>query len=101
MNAITTKENLPKFIMVSKDILATSYNKYLPMPWAKGEIVKVAPYEEQVPNHIYDDTLKHCKPCTDKEFRARYVKVVRKDSKGNWNLNRIESWNSFNTLIKK
>lgn len=101
MKAITTKENLPKFIMVNKDITATSYNKYLPVPWVNGEIVKVAPYEEQVPNHKYDDTLKYSKSCTDKEFRSRYVKVIRKDSEGKWVLNRIESWNSFNLLKRK
>ena len=101
MKAITSKEKLPKFIVVNGNPESESYNKHLLKPWKKGEIVKVAPFEEQIPNHKYDDMFKHSKGCNDKEFKQRFVKVIRKDDKGNWSLVYTESWKSFDLLTNK
>ena len=48
MKAITKKEKLPKFLVVNAEAPSKPWNKYLLKPYEKGEIVKVAPFEEQV-----------------------------------------------------
>ena len=50
MKAITTKEKLPKFLVVNAEAPSKPWNKYLLKPYEKGEIVKVAPFE--VPQKI-------------------------------------------------
>lgn len=50
MKAITNKEKLPKFLMVNDIPEKRSWNKHLLKPYKKGEIVKVAPFEEQKRN---------------------------------------------------
>ena len=60
MKAITTKEKLPKFLEVNAEAPSKPWNKYLLKPYEKGEIVKVAPFEEQVSqllNSSAKDTL--------------------------------------------
>jgi len=101
MKAITNKEKLPKFIVVNGNPESESHNKYLPKPWKKGEVVKIAPFEEQIPNHKYDGKFKYAKGYNDEEFKQRFVKVIRKDDKGKWNLVYTESWRSFDLLTNK
>ena len=48
MRPITVKEKLPKFLIVNDVPEKTNSNKYLIKPFKKGEVVKVAPFEEQV-----------------------------------------------------
>lgn len=104
MKAITKKEMLPKFLVVNREPESKPWNKHLLKPFKKGEIVKVAPFEEQVRNSKYDDTFHFSKPNNDPEFfRKRYVVVYRKDDEGKWTLKYTEGWNSFDllTIIKK
>ena len=54
MKPILKKDNLPKFLMVNSTPETYSHNKHLLKPYKKGEIVKVAPFEEQVRNSTYD-----------------------------------------------
>ena len=54
MKAITNKEKLPKFLMVNDIPEKRSWNKHLLKPYKKGEIVKVAPFEEQKRNDAYE-----------------------------------------------
>ena len=102
MNAITNKEKLPKFLVVNDLPEKEAYNKHLMKPWKKGELVKVAPFEEQVRNDKYDDMFKYVKPDNNPEnFRKKYVKVIRKDEKGEWSLVYTESWGIFDLLTNK
>ena len=99
MKAITEKEKLPKFLIVNGVPETQSYNKHLLKPWKKGELVKVAPFEEQVRNDKYDDQLKYVKPDNNPlHFRQKYVKVIRKDDNGEWTLTYIAGWEYFDML---
>ena len=101
MKAITSKEKLPKFLVVNDVPEKASHNKHLLKPYKKGEMVKVAPFEEQVRCDKYDDVFKYFKPNNDPEyFRKRYVVVYRKDDNGKFTLKYTESWKSFNLLTK-
>lgn len=102
MEAITTKEKLPKFLMVNEKPEKKTWNKYLLKPFVKGEIVKVAPFEEQKRNSKYDDKFQNYKPNTNPEhFRERYVVVYRKDDEGKWSLKYSQDWGSFDLLKSK
>lgn len=101
MKAITTKEKLPKFLLVSKVAESHGYNKFLPTPWKAGEIVKVSSYEEQIPNRKYDDIFQFVKPIKESDFRMRFVKVIRKDENGKWNLVHVAGWEQFELLNNK
>lgn len=104
MKAITKKEKLPKFLVVNAEAPSKTWNKYLLKPYKKGEIVKVAPFEEQVRCDKYDHMFQYCKPNNDPEhFRKRYVVIYRKDEQGKWSLKYTEGWESFDllTTIKK
>ena len=97
MKAITTKEKLPKFLVVNAEAPSKPWNKYLLKPYEKGEIVKVAPFEEQVSHPSVDSTP------DPEQFRKRYVVVYRKDEEGKWTLKYTQGWESFDllTTIKK
>lgn len=98
MKAITSKEKLPKFLMVNDIPEKRSWNKHLIKPYKKGEIVKVAPFEEQKSN---DDQFRFVKPNNDPLwFRQRYVVIYRKDDNGKFTLKYIEDWESFDLLTK-
>jgi len=101
MKAITNKEKLPKFLVVNGEPESTPNNKHLLKPWKKGEVVKAASFEEQVPNRKYQDMFKYTEPMSDEDFRKRYVKVIRKDDEGKWSLVYTESWKSFDLLTNK
>lgn len=103
MKPILSKEKLPKFLVVNKEPETKPWNKHLLKPWKEGEVVKVAPFEEQVRNDKYDDMFKYVKPDNNPwNFRKRYVVVYRKDDEGKWTLKYTEGWASFNQLtIKK
>lgn len=102
MKAITTKEKLPKFLVVNGEPESKPWNKHLLKPFKKGEIVKVAPFEEQIRNDKYDDQFQYCKPNNDPEhFRKRYVVVYRKDDEGKWTLKYTQGWDSFDLLTIK
>lgn len=101
MKAITNKEKLPKFLVVNGEPESKTYNQHLLKPWKKGEIVKVAPFEEQVPNRKHDDVFKLVKPHSVEFFRKRYVKVIRKDDDGQWSLVYTASWSNFDLLTKQ
>lgn len=90
MKAITVKENLPKFLVVNEEPEKRSYNKHLLKPWKKGELVKVAPFEEQVSHPTVNST--------PADFRRKYVKVIRKDENGEWALVYTAGWDIFNLL---
>ena len=92
MKPITSKEKLPKFLVVNDVPEKTSHNKHILKPYKKGEMVKVAPFEEQVRCDKYDDVFKYFKPNNDPEyFRQRYVVVYRKDDDGKFTLKYTES----------
>ena len=48
MKPITNVKNLPTFLVVNSIAEKNSWNKYLPYPYKAGEIVMVAPAEQQV-----------------------------------------------------
>lgn len=99
MKPIIEKEKLPKFLIVNEVPEKYSYNKYLLKPWKKGELVKVAPFEEQVRNSKFDHTFKYVVPETDPDyFRKRYVRVIRKDENGEWTLKYAAGWEIFDLL---
>ena len=101
MKAIISKEKLPKFLVVNDEPENTTHNKHLLKPYKKGEIVKVAPFEEQVRCDKYDDMFKFCKPDNNPlHFRSKYVVVYRKDDNGKFTLKYTESWKSFDLLTK-
>lgn len=94
MKAITKKEKLPKFLVVNAEAPSKPWNKYLLKPYGKGEIVKVAPFEEQA---------SHPSVGEPEQFRKRYVVIYRKDEQGKWTLKYTQGWESFDllTTIKK
>lgn len=95
MKAITKKEKLPKFLVVNAEAPSKPWNKYLLKPYEKGEIVKVAPFEEQVSSPSVGTE--------PEQFRKRYVVIYRKDEQGKWTLKYTQGWESFDllTTIKK
>lgn len=93
MKAITNERDLPKFLIVNDVPEKQSYNKYLLKPWAKGELVKVAPIEEQVSSPFAGTPTE--------QFRKRYVKVIRKDDNGKWTLVYTADWKYFELLKNK
>lgn len=101
MKAITNKDKLPKFLIVNDIPEKRSCNKHLLKPYRKGEIVKVAPFEEQQRNTKYDDQFQFEKPNNDPNwFRERYVVIYRKDENGKFTLKYTEGWESFDLLTK-
>lgn len=101
MKAITNKEKLPKFLMVNDIPEKRSWNKHLLKPYKKGEIVKVAPFEEQKGNDAFDDQFRFVKPNNDPlRFRQRYVVIYRKDDNGKFTLKYTEDWESFDLLTR-
>ena len=81
MKAITDPTKLPKFLVCNEiPERDWSWNKHLPKPWTKGEIVKVQPAETQKHDPTYDHIHPRVKPYTDEEFRERFVRIIRKDS---------------------
>lgn len=94
MKPILNKENLPNFLIVSNDLINKSYNQYLLLPFKKGEVVKVAPFEEQKPSERLPESVGW--------FKLRYLKVYRKNEiSGKFDIPYVESWNSFEVLKKK
>ena len=101
MEAITSKDKLPKFLVVNDKPEQRSYNKYLIKPFKRGEIVKVAPFEEQRRNDKWDSYFHLVKFNNDPQwFRERYVVIYRKDENGKFTLKYIEKWESFDLLTK-
>ena len=101
MKAITSKEKLPKFLVVNDVPEKTSHNKHLLKPYKKGEIVKVAPFEEQVRCDKYDHMFKFIKPNNNPlHFRSKYVVVYRKDENGKFTLKYTNGWKSLDLLTK-
>lgn len=96
MEPISSKEKLPKFLVVNKTPTKRDFNKHLLKPFVEGEIVRVAPLEEQRPHPDVKDM-------TVASFRKNYVKVIRKDDFGKWSLVYTTEWNFFDllTTIKK
>lgn len=62
------------------------------MPWNPGELVKVAPEDEQHSHPIVGTS--------DEKFRERYVVVYRKDKNGKFTVRNTADWNQFDNLIK-
>ena len=101
MKAITSKEKLPKFLVVNDEPEKKSHNKHLLKPYKKGEIVKVAPFEEQVRCDKYDHVFKYGKPDNNPlHFRSKYVVVYSKDENGKFTLKYTNGWDSFDLLTK-
>ena len=99
MKAITKKEKLPKFLVVNDEPEKKPWNKHLLKPYKKGELVKVAPFEEQVRNNKYDDQFKYVEHNDNPEhFRKRYVVIYRKDENGKFTLKYTQGWESFDLL---
>lgn len=73
----------PKILVVNEQPEKTNWNKYLPRPWKKGEIVKVHPNQGGISNN------------------RLYVRVIRKDDQGNWNIPHVTGWSFFNTIKAK
>ena len=75
MKAITDPTKLPKFLVCNEiPERDWSWNKHLPKPWTKGEIVKVQPAETQKHDPTYDHIHPRVKPYTDEEFRKDFPK---------------------------
>lgn len=88
--------------MVNDEPEKQPYNKHLLKPYKKGEIVKVAPFEEQVRNSDYDHMFKYVKPDNNPwNFRKRYVVIYRKDDEGKWTLKYTAGWSQFDLLTNK
>ena len=106
MKGILSKEKLPKFLKVNNFFFFFAWNKYLPKSYVLGEIVKVAPWEEQVPSEFMKNILKYPELVNDEveHFHERYVVVYRKDDNGQWTRKNTDSWAAFellSTTIKK
>jgi hypothetical protein len=98
MKAIKNLDKLPKFLVCNSLPETWRWNKRLPMPWKKGEIVKVQGIEAQKASHAYDDKLKYVKPYTDKQFRSQFVRIIRKDRNGKFTIKQTGEWRQFELL---
>ena len=83
------KGKYPRFLKCDRIRSANTWNKYLLKPYTEGEIVKVAPMEEQ---HSTLNT-------SDEVFRQKYVKVYRKDEDNNYTLPYVCDWGMFRTIV--
>lgn len=82
----------PKFLKCNEVVKGWSWNKYLLMPWEPGELVKVAPEDEQ---HSYPLVNS-----SDEKFRKRFVVVYRKDKEGKFTAKNTAVWEQFDILTK-
>lgn len=92
MKAVLQEQGFPKMLRVSEEVVKKSYNKYLPVPFKVGELVKVVPFKEQ--NSVVEGKTKM-------DFLRQFVKVVRKDNQGNWVLHYDITWDILEPLTKK
>lgn len=93
MKAIVDATKLPKFLVVKEQAEKYSWNKYLPQPYKTGEIVMVAPAEQQVSSPRVGSL--------PEVFRKQYVKIIRKDKNGKWNYVCVIEWRDVELLKKK
>ena len=80
----------PKFVKCGEIVKNWSWNKYLPKPWKVGEIVKVAPEEEQHSSQYVGTP--------DEIFRKTYLVVYRKGYDGKFSYKCTGELNQFETL---
>ena len=91
MEAIVEKTSLPAFLKVIQGIQQKRpFTRYLLHPLKDGELVKVAPWEEQVSERS-----------TPEQFRRRYIKVIRKGDDGKRSLIYVLDWGMFELLKRK
>lgn len=79
----------PKMLRVNHIPEQRSINKHLLKPWAAGEIVRVAPEQEQE---------NAAQQSTTPNFRKRYLVVYRRDENGKFTLRYVEPWESFDII---
>jgi len=79
MKSLLNVANPPKMIIVNGVPETNIWNKHLLKPFIKGEIVKVHPVQEH----------------------KRFIRVIRKNADGVWNLEYVESCESFDLLKSK
>lgn len=80
----------PKFVKCGEIVKNWSWNKHLPKPWKVGEVVKVAPEEEQHSSKYVD--------IPDEIFRKNYLVVYRKGDDGKFSYKCTCRLNQFETL---
>lgn len=103
MKAIIQKEKMPKFLRANSYLPSRRYNKYFLKPYTFGELVKVAPWEEQVMSKLIFEIVKYPE-LIDKDpnyFREKYVVIYRKDDEGNWSIKNTMPWCAFDLLTFK
>jgi len=83
----------PKFLRCNDEVKSWSWNKYLPMPWTPGELVKVADEAEQHSSKYVN--------LPDSVFRKSYVVIYRKDKQGEFTIKQTGEWRQFDELKKK
>lgn len=102
MKAITKKELMPKMLVANSYLPSRNYNKYLPKPYIVGELVKVAPWEEQKRSTLFDEILNPLVINKDpKWFHEHYVVIYRKDEQGKWSIKNTMPWYAFELLTFK
>lgn len=96
-------KKLPKFLMVNDNPEKMYCNRFLPKPYKQGEIVKVAPEEEQHRCKDYDDKFRFIKPGDDDDanFKKRYVVIYRKGNTGKFDHKCVQEWKNLAILTKK
>lgn len=82
----------PKFLKCNEVVKGWNWNKYLPMPWRPGELVKVAPEDEQHSHPFVNSS--------DDKFRKSFVVVCRKDKDGKFSVKNTAEWGQFDILAK-
>ena len=88
MNSV---DKYPKFLKCND--VSANWNKYLPRPWVKNEIVRVANESEQYPHPSSDITIE--------DFRKQFVVVYRKDDEGKYTKKQTASWRHFSLINNK
>ena len=94
-------DKIPKFLQVSQWQISQSYNKYLPNPYKLGEVVKVAPIEEQKPNREYDDRFTRVEKLSIEKWRSLYCAIYRRDEDGKFTHRCVLEWKALEFLKKK
>jgi len=90
MNAIYKLENIPPFLRVNDSLPRESYNRFFPIPYKEGEIVK--PSKNQMPE------IRTGNPII---WKKHYVRFARKQPDGTWKDGYVEQWIRFDKITKK
>lgn len=94
---------MPAFVMVNAEAEKKPWNNFLPKPWKKGEVVKLASINEQHESQQYDDYFNYipAKKGNSIKFRLKFAVIFRKGDDGKFSQRFVTEWANLDLLGKK